>query len=218
MENKLILGIDTSTNNCSAGLIKDGNIISQKSEFGKSIHSEKLLDFVDELFINDITMRDIDAIAITIGPGSYTGLRIGLSTAKGLAFPLGIPVLPVPTFKVLENVARQEWQHEKILLFIKSHRDLVYYTVAAMGEQSQVFPKVLHEPIGHVLTKNPAVQIICGNSDFEISGNRKIHIRYPNGIQTALLGEKHYSELINRTGTALEPEYHSEFKAVKWKP
>jgi tRNA threonylcarbamoyladenosine biosynthesis protein TsaB len=105
-----ILGIETSTAVCSAGLARrdslsiggqaDGYILqTQKSLVESHIHSEKLLTLIQELCDEQkLKLSQLDGVAISIGPGSFTGLRIGLSTAKGLCFALEKPLIAVPTF------------------------------------------------------------------------------------------------------------------------
>ena len=98
-----ILNIETSTKNCSVSLANNGKTILCKelSEAGFS-HAEKLHVFIEEiLFECKITFEDLSAIAVSKGPGSYTGLRIGVSAAKGLCFALDIPLISVDTLEVL---------------------------------------------------------------------------------------------------------------------
>ena len=98
-----ILNIETATKNCSVSLAKNGETILCKeiAEQGYS-HAEKLHVFIEEI-INEtgITARDLKAIAVSKGPGSYTGLRIGVSSAKGLCYALEIPLISVDTLQVL---------------------------------------------------------------------------------------------------------------------
>ena len=101
-----ILNIETATKNCSVSLSKGENILAIKElNEGKFSHAEKLHSFILEVIRSSgKTMKDLDAIAISKGPGSYTGLRIGVSTAKGLCYALDIPLIAIPT---LELIARQ---------------------------------------------------------------------------------------------------------------
>ena len=100
-----LLGIETSTTNCSVSLSKNGNIIALKedNESGYS-HAEKLHVFIDELLKeNQLVPQNLDAIVISKGPGSYTGLRIGVSTAKGLCYALNIPLIAIDTLNSLTH-------------------------------------------------------------------------------------------------------------------
>lgn len=94
-----ILGIETSTAVCSIGLADEFGLQLEKSIVESHIHSEKLLTLIQELCDEQkIGLPQLDGIAVSIGPGSFTGLRIGLSTAKGLCFALEKPLIAVPTF------------------------------------------------------------------------------------------------------------------------
>ena len=97
-----ILCIETSTSVCSAAVCKDGSLIKQCINYEGSNHARLLPMYIEELlsFAREQHMS-IDAVALSEGPGSYTGLRIGASTAKGLCYGLNVPLIPVPTLEVL---------------------------------------------------------------------------------------------------------------------
>ena len=97
----LILNIETSTKNCSVALFSGSNLISEKSLFSeKYSHSETLTLFVEDVIKkSNYALVDLDAISISKGPGSYTGLRIGVSTAKGLSYSLNRPLISVSTLQ-----------------------------------------------------------------------------------------------------------------------
>jgi tRNA threonylcarbamoyladenosine biosynthesis protein TsaB len=98
-----ILNIETSTKNCSVTIAKNGETVSSNeiAEEGYS-HAERLHVFIEaSLKKVGITYKDLSAIAVSNGPGSYTGLRIGISAAKGLCYALGIPLIAVDTLKIL---------------------------------------------------------------------------------------------------------------------
>ncbi len=102
-----ILNIETATKNCSVALAKEGKTILCKeiAEEGYS-HAERLHVFIEEIIKEvGITFQDLIAIAVSQGPGSYTGLRIGVSAAKGLCFALDIPLIAVDTLQVLASQA-----------------------------------------------------------------------------------------------------------------
>lgn len=98
-----ILNIETSTKNCSVALSKNGKVIALKElNDGNYSHAEKLHIFIEAVLKEtNITMQQLNAIAISKGPGSFTGLRIGVSTAKGLCFALDIPLISVNTLQSL---------------------------------------------------------------------------------------------------------------------
>ena len=103
-----ILNLETATKNCSVALAKEGKTILSKeiAEEGYS-HAERLHVFIEEIIKEaGISFQDLVAIAVSQGPGSYTGLRIGVSAAKGLCFALNIPLLAIDTLQVLAAQAQ----------------------------------------------------------------------------------------------------------------
>ncbi|MDI6779402.1 MAG: tRNA (adenosine(37)-N6)-threonylcarbamoyltransferase complex dimerization subunit type 1 TsaB [Bacteroidota bacterium] len=95
-----ILGIETASITCAAAVVENGQILAENSLTEPHIHSEKLIAIID----NVLTLSDgFDAIAVSIGPGSFTGLRIGLSVAKGLVYASGKPIVAVSTLEALAN-------------------------------------------------------------------------------------------------------------------
>ena len=99
----LILNIETATKNCSVALSKAGKTLAirELSEQNFS-HAEKLHVFIEELLLEtNVALKDIQAIAVSQGPGSYTGLRIGISAAKGLCYALSIPLIALDTLEIL---------------------------------------------------------------------------------------------------------------------
>lgn len=98
-----ILHIESATKNCSISIAKNGkNIALVEQVFEKYAHSEKLLLYIEKAISNaQIQKSDLSAVAVSKGPGSYTGLRIGVSLAKGLCFALDIPLISAPTTQVL---------------------------------------------------------------------------------------------------------------------
>jgi tRNA threonylcarbamoyladenosine biosynthesis protein TsaB len=98
-----ILNIETATKNCSVSLAKDGKTIALKElNDGGYSHAEKLHEFIKVVIAEaNIAITDINAIAVSKGPGSYTGLRIGVSAAKGLCFALNIPLISINTLQSL---------------------------------------------------------------------------------------------------------------------
>ncbi|MGY8932032.1 MAG: tRNA (adenosine(37)-N6)-threonylcarbamoyltransferase complex dimerization subunit type 1 TsaB [Flavobacteriales bacterium] len=101
--NEYILNIETSTKACSVALFSGKQLVSHKEHVEEKFsHSEKLsLYMLEVLDLAKITFTDLSAIAISMGPGSYTGLRIGVSTAKGLCYALDIPLISISTLQAM---------------------------------------------------------------------------------------------------------------------
>lgn len=126
----LLLNIETATKNCSVSLSDTEKILAIKElNDGNYSHSEKLHLFITEVLqIANKTLKDIDAIAVSKGPGSYTGLRIGVSAAKGLCFALDKPLLSVATLASLANsITVEEGAH--IIPLLDARRMEVYSAV-----------------------------------------------------------------------------------------
>lgn len=105
-----ILNIETATKNCSVSLSVDSKLIALKQIAEENFsHAEKLHVFIQELLQeNELSFKDLSAVAVSQGPGSYTGLRIGVSSVKGLCYALDIPMIAVDTLEVLARQVKQD--------------------------------------------------------------------------------------------------------------
>ena len=123
----LILGIDTSTKICTCSIFDSENgIIAETSLSVKKNHSNIVMPIIDNLFkISDLTINDMDKIAVAIGPGSFTGVRIALGIAKGLAMALNKPLIAVNELDILEAIA--SGNENEIIPLIDARKERVYY-------------------------------------------------------------------------------------------
>ena len=123
-----ILNIETSTKACSVALHKNGELIVSREDVTTNFsHSEKLLKFISKLFSDaKLSLSDLDAIAVSMGPGSYTGLRIGVSTAKGLCYGLDIPLISISTLKAMSFGMALEIKADLYCPMIDARRMEVY--------------------------------------------------------------------------------------------
>ena len=97
-----ILAVDTATNSCSAAIVDDGIACAELTTVNNQTHSKHLLHMIDTVCdMSGLKITDMDGFAVTIGPGSFTGLRIGISTVKGLAWPLNKPVVGISSLDAL---------------------------------------------------------------------------------------------------------------------
>lgn len=125
----VILNIETATKNCSVALSKNGKTIAWKeiAEQGYS-HAEKLHVFIEELIKETaLSFQDLNAVAVSKGPGSYTGLRIGVSAAKGLCYALNIPLISIDTLSILAH--QIQIQDGLIVPMIDARRMEVYSAI-----------------------------------------------------------------------------------------
>ena len=122
--------METATTNCSVALCEGGNVIALKEDNSKGYsHAEKLHVFIDEILKeNDLKIANLDAVAISKGPGSYTGLRIGVSAAKGLCFAQDIPLISIPTLTALAKQVTPK-EGEQVIPMLDARRMEVYSAV-----------------------------------------------------------------------------------------
>ena len=144
----LILNIETSSKNCSVSISQNGSLLSNfDNEEEKFRHSELLTGSIKNLLDqNNLSVKDLSAVAIGIGPGSFTGLRIGFSVAKGICFPNNTKLIGVSSLKILANSVNKK--DGNILSLINDKRETFYYSV---------YDKSLNE------IHPPAIKIIDNN-------------------------------------------------------
>jgi tRNA threonylcarbamoyladenosine biosynthesis protein TsaB len=123
----IILNIETATKNCSVALAKEGKIVACKEIAEQNFsHAEKLHVFIEELLAeNQLQFSDLNAVAVSQGPGSYTGLRIGVSSAKGLCYALNIPMIAIDT---LQLIAKQIQIEDGIIIPMIDARRMEVFT------------------------------------------------------------------------------------------
>ncbi len=125
----LILSLETATTNCSVALASDGKVVASRSINSGYSHSEKINVFIQEVIAQaGVTLKDFQAVAVSSGPGSYTGLRIGISTAKGLCYALDIPLIAVNTLDAMAQ-GFNAGKDELIVPMIDARRMEVYSAV-----------------------------------------------------------------------------------------
>ncbi len=132
-----ILNIETSTTNCSVSLSKEGETLVLKEDYSSNYsHAERLHSYIDDV-LKEANLKpvDIDAIAVSKGPGSYTGLRIGVSTAKGLCYALAKPLISVPT---LDALAHQVVATEGLIITMLDARRMEVYSAIFNATYKQV--------------------------------------------------------------------------------
>ena len=144
-----ILHIETATKVCSVALSLNGNLISCKeSSNDEFVHGEQLTNYISEVVSSaNIKLSNLSAVSVSSGPGSYTGLRIGASTAKGLCFGLSIPLIAVPSLLSLISLAKERHPKTTICAMFDARRMEVFGQVVDENgvELLPVGPQVLDE-------------------------------------------------------------------------
>ena len=166
----ILLHIETATDVCSVALSRGAEIIGLKEEAGGNNHAKNLLPFVEEaLKQGGCTIRDLNGVAVSIGPGSYTGLRIGVSTAKGIAYTAGIPVMAISTLEGIAQGAKALWTRTasepvQIVPMIDARRMEVFTTRYdfEMNPLEEVTSKIVEENTFAELLSAQKV-LFCGN-------------------------------------------------------
>lgn len=127
----MVLGIETATTVCAAAVVCDGELLAEELVDERNVHAERLMGMIDAVFRRSGTkLEQMAGVAVSIGPGSFTGLRIGLSVAKGLVYASRTPLLAVPTLQGLAEKARATIERrdgeEMILPLLDARRGDVY--------------------------------------------------------------------------------------------
>ena len=170
MNNTNILYIETATDVCSVAISRGDEVIGLKEEAGGNNHAKNLLPFVEEVLKQGgCTVKDLDGVAVSIGPGSCTGLRIGVSTAKGIAYTAGIPVMAIGTLEGIAQGAKQLWSSQssenvQIVPMIDARRMEVFTTRFDYDMQSleEISSKIIEENTFAELLSEQKV-LFCGN-------------------------------------------------------
>ena len=162
----LILNIETSTDICSICISKDGDVLSIQETERSFSHSEVIAPFIEACIKESgYGMSDLDAVAVSMGPGSYTALRIGTATAKGVCFALDLPLIAVGTLDALYNGVKKEVKgNDLVIPMIDARRKEVYRGIySSTGEIIKaVEPTILDEHTFHEY-KDYDQLIFCGD-------------------------------------------------------
>ncbi|MDT0554059.1 tRNA (adenosine(37)-N6)-threonylcarbamoyltransferase complex dimerization subunit type 1 TsaB [Urechidicola vernalis] len=214
----LILNIETSTKNCSVSLSENGELIAIKElNDGNYSHAEKLHVFIQEVLdVTNKSFSDLEAVAVSKGPGSYTGLRIGVSAAKGLCFALDIPLISVNT---LQGLAMQvQTENGYIIPMLDARRMEVYSAIfdvnfnAIREVQAQVLDEFSFE---RYLIEKPVYFIGDGVAKtkelIKNSNANFIQHKFPSAREMASISNAKYLENQFEDVAYFEPYYLKDF-------
>ena len=196
-----IILIETSTALCSTALAEDGVITSYRESSAPKAHASLTAVFIQEMLSErGITIDDCDAVCVSMGPGSYTGLRVGVSTAKGLCFGSGKPLLAVGTLdtlvaqasEVISSEVEKSLSYKYIFPMIDARRMEVYTAVFENGRQiTETAPAIIDEnSFSEYLEQGPCLFIGDG------AGKCADVIKHPNA---------HFRQCFPKASAMLEP-------------
>ena len=213
---KNILSIETSSNICGVSFISKGICIETIEEDSKKKHAEILPDFYIKLKkITGFILDDIDAIAISLGPGSFTGLRIGLSFAKGLAYSKDLPIIPISTMMSLAYSLKDSFPDKGI---IYSHAKRVFFQdikwqkeIPCPGSDIEVYE--WHEILQYINNAKNVFQLNCE----VLNGDNSFIEANLSSSYVGLLASINYSKLVIKKPYDLVPNYVSPFVVKKKK-
>lgn len=223
-----ILNIETSTEVCSVALTSEGQVLDHRENYEGQTHATMLSQYVKDM-LDYARSREMkpDAIAVSIGPGSYTGLRIGLSEAKGLAFGLNVPLIGVNTLQLMAvSTMFNHFIDEENVLYvpmIDARRMEVYTAAYAPSLEAVLEPQamILDEHSFDALLDKGHTLILMGNgSDKARQVLTRDGVRFVDGVKPVAvdmmaLAEKAYREQDFIDVAYSTPLYLKEFQAIK---
>ena len=208
LKSRIILSVETSSTICSTAIIENGEILSCVEEVCPREHIEKLPGFVNKAFDqSNKTVSNIDAIAVSIGPGSFTGLRIGLGFSKGMAFSRGLPIIPVPTMLSLAYSLKDKEPKNGVLF---SHSKKVFYQCF---EWKNNIPSVKGNAIVTDIESIMEKEELDFHSNCErfFQDDVKILSTSHSSRHIALLASKFYDDWLIKKPYELVPDYIAPF-------
>ncbi len=214
----LILLIESSSHNCSVAVAEDEKILVNKEHASdKYIHAESLHPFIAKCMSDcGREMKDLAAVAVSSGPGSYTGLRIGVSAAKGICFALNIPLIDIPTTQILaEYSLGQSPDSDLYIPMIDARRMEVYYAVYDKQlRQVSTEASAILEPLFFEVWTNSKVAFV-GDGAFKcadfISVKDVIIPVVPSASMMAEIANKYYQQGKFSNLASFEPFYLKEY-------
>ncbi|MFC3879254.1 tRNA (adenosine(37)-N6)-threonylcarbamoyltransferase complex dimerization subunit type 1 TsaB [Algoriphagus namhaensis] len=219
----IILSLETSTSVCSVAIHEKGQLRALQEVNEPGAHAGKLMDLITACLENSVLqIENLDAIAVSSGPGSYTGLRIGISAAKGLAFARNVPIIGVSSMEVLAHAARHEMNERSLIIPLLDARRMEVYAEVfndTLDSVSGVRPVILGEG---VFENYLSQSVVCFIGD-GVSKAKNI-ISHPNAkfseasISARFMGEVAWKKFLIHDFEDLAyfaPDYLKEFKALK---
>jgi tRNA threonylcarbamoyladenosine biosynthesis protein TsaB len=220
----IILSLETSTDVCSVALHDSGKLLSQEEIREPQSHASRLALLIIEVLKNaNLAARDLQAVAITSGPGSYTGLRIGTSTAKGLCYGLEIPLISVGSLELMSFQAREHGVSGALLCPMIDARRMEVYCLVSNADQEII------RPVSATVIDEHSFEELLADFRMLFFGNGAAKCRgvitHPNAAflenivplasALGLLAEEKYNNRVFEDLIQFKPFYLKEFVAKK---
>lgn len=217
-----VLGIETATTVCGVAVVGEGTVIAEAAADERNSHAERIMGFVERTVRLAGGLGALEGIAVSIGPGSFTGLRIGVSVAKGLAFASGLPVAAVPTLEALALRALLEGRvsaGDRLLALLPARRGEAYAGWFLIGQEAfeeegevRVVPleQLAEEAArpGVIITGEIELLLPPQGSSFRTVG---VSTSRCSAAAVAMLGAKMLKEGRTSDPSTLEPGYVLDF-------
>lgn len=213
----VILNLETATRNCSVSIARDGELLALREQAGAGYaHAELLHVFIGEcLEVAGLSYPDLDAIAVSQGPGSYTGLRIGVSAAKGLCYALEKPLVAISTLDILAAAVAPK---DGLIVPLLDARRMEVYTAAFTGDGFPVKEVSAEIVTADFLAEIQGTLYIAGDAQEKCQAVMTrpdtvfLHdIRYPSAREMARLSHERYKISDTVDVAYFEPFYLKEF-------
>lgn len=215
-EEKPLLSIETSGSLCGACVYFSDDKYFETNILLKNSHAEKLFDAIDYVMKSaEVQPEMLNAIAVSAGPGSFTGLRIGMSAAKGIAFGAGLPIVSVPTFEALALEASTFLpEGTTFIIANKVNIEEIYYAKFFIKSNNYIFVdnvRIINHGEFKKLAENSMVFGNVTEEDFQRVVKKKINLSSPSPKFVAKWCKQFGSGLFNFEYDYLEPEYLKNF-------
>lgn len=221
----LILSIDTSTTVCSVALTKNGSTLATQKLFLEKSHSTLLTVVIQSLLEHtEVSKTDLDAVAVAKGPGSYTGLRIGVSTAKGLCYALDKPLIAINTLHAMAQEVSAYTTGDHLLCPMLDARRMEVYTAIygpqlneIKGTKAVILDK---QSFDETLSQHNVLFFGNGSDKFrdQMKGNQRAHFIQgvtPSATAVGALASEALARGETENVAYFEPFYLKDFKATK---
>ena len=215
-----IICIETATKSCSVALARDSHLVAVKEEVSENYsHSEQLTVFIEQLLQQEgLKVSDLDAIAVSSGPGSYTGLRIGVSTAKGLCYASDVPLIAISTLGAMVQAMKDKYPEAQLCPMLDARRMEVYCALYSKSHASPVVAKIIDKySFKEELEKGPILFFGDGAykcQDLLVHANAYFELGvYPSAVNMISLAYEKFQNQDFEDIAYFEPFYLKDFVA-----